>query len=97
MVTGLVRGCDLGPGCKSAERETIGNALRCDQNVWRDAVMLDGEHLSGASEAGLHFVRNKQNAVLVEHFLDLTKIIRRRNDDATFAEHRFGDERSNVA
>ena len=47
--------------------------------------MLDGKHLSGAAEAGLHFVGDEKDSVLVEYFLDLAKIVLGRNYDAALA------------
>src|SRR5581483_1502317 len=59
--------------------------------------MLDGKHFSGAGKSGLHFVGDEQDAVLIENFLDLFEIIRRRNNDSALAHNRFRDERRHIA
>src|SRR5277367_6731460 len=56
---------NLGPGGEGAQWKTVGDAFGSDQNVRVDSVVLVGEHLAGAAEAGLDFVGNEQNAVLV--------------------------------
>ena len=70
MIAGLVGGGDFGAGGKSAQGKAVGDSFGSDQDVGLDAVVLDGEHLAGAGEARLHFIRDKQNAVLVEDFFD---------------------------
>src|ERR1700687_2485202 len=96
MIAGLIGSGDLWTRGEGAEGKSVGDALGGDQNVGLDPIVLDGEHLSGTSESGLHFVGNEKNSVLVEDFLDLAEIIPRRNYDATLAENWLGDERSDV-
>src|SRR5579863_128501 len=97
MVAGFEGGGDFGAGGEGAEGKSVGDAFGRDQDVGDDSVMLDGEHFAGAGEAGLDFVGNKEDAVLIENFLYLFKIVWRRNDDATLAHDWLGDERSHVA
>ncbi len=97
MIAGLEGGGDFGPGGESAQREAVGDPFRGDQNVGIDAVVLVGKHLAGAAEAGLDFVGNEQDAVLVENLLHFFEVIRRRHDDPAFAHHRLGDEGGDVA
>src|SRR5271154_4855572 len=58
--------------------------------------MLVGKHLAGAAKAGLDFVGNEQNAVLVENLLYFFEIVWRGHDDAAFAHDRFGDEGGDI-
>src|ERR1019366_10399566 len=97
VITGLEGGGNLvarGEGC---QRETVGDAFGGDEDVRLDPVMFDGEHLASTAEAGLYLVADKENGVAVENFLDLAKIVGRRNDDAALAQHGFGDEGRYVA
>ena len=94
---GLIGGGDFGARGEGAQRESVGDALGGDQNVGIDAVVLDGEHLAGAGEAGLDFVGDEENAVLVENFLYFFEVVWRRDDDAAFAHDRLGDECGHVA
>src|SRR5207248_11522318 len=65
MVSRFVCGRDLGARGEGAEWKSVGDAFGGDENVWGDAVMLDGKHLARAGEAGLDFVGDEQNFVLV--------------------------------
>ena len=53
--------------------------------------MFGGEPFAGASEAGLHFVGDEENAVLAADALQQLEIAGRRNDEAAFAENGLGD------
>jgi ParB family chromosome partitioning protein len=48
-----------------AQRHAGGNTLGHADDVGLDAPVLHGEHLAGAAHAGLHFVGDEQDAVLV--------------------------------
>ena len=50
MIAGLVRSSNLRTRGEAAKRETVGNALRSDQNVWINAIVFDGKHLAGTAE-----------------------------------------------
>src|SRR5437773_3169013 len=97
MIAGLICGRNLRAGCKRTKREPVGNALRGDQNIRRDPIMLDGKHLPGASETALDLVGDEEYPVSVENSLDLAEIMRRGNNDAALPKHRFGNKGCNVA
>jgi hypothetical protein len=54
--------------------------------------MLGGEPFAGASEAGLHFVGDKENAVFAADILQELEVLTRRDDETAFAENRLGDD-----
>src|SRR5579872_2621102 len=82
---------------EGAEGESVGDAFGGDQNVGDDSVVLDGKHFAGTGEAGLDFVGDEKDVVLVEDFLYLFEIVWRRHDDAALAHDWLGDERGYVA
>ena len=84
------------PGGKRAERETVGDALGGDQNIRIHAIVLDGKHSTGAGKAGLNFVGNKKNSVLIENLFHLFEVIRWGHDYSTFAHHWLCNKRGNV-
>ena len=47
------------------ERQRTADALAAADEVRRDAVVLEGPELARASEAGLHFVEDQHDLVLV--------------------------------
>ena len=55
---------ELATGAERGEREAAGDALGHADDVGLDAVVVDGEHLAGATEAALHLVGDEQDAVL---------------------------------
>ena len=57
--------------------------------------MLEPEHLPGSSQTALHFVANEKCAVFAAEFLRAWKEICRWRF-ASFALHRFDDERSDI-
>src|SRR5580704_10427888 len=97
MVAGFEGGGDFGACGEGAEGESVGDAFGGDQDVGHDSVVLDGKHFTGAGEAGLDFVGDEEDAVLVEDFLYLFEIVWRRTDDAAFAHDWFGDEGGYIA
>ena len=88
---------DLRAGDGGAEREAVGDPLGQHHDVRLDAEVLDGEHLAGAAEAGLHLVGDEEDAVAVEDFLDALEVAGRRHQDAALAHHRLGDEGGDIA
>ncbi len=54
--------------------------------------MLHGEQLSGAAEAGLHFIGDQQDAVLIANGAQRLDEVRRRHIEATLALHRLEDD-----
>src|SRR2546423_1288737 len=97
MVARLVCGSNFGTGGESAERKSVSDAFGGDQNVWSDAVMLNSKHFPGAPETALDLVGDEEYPVSVENLLDLAEIIRRGNNDAALAKHRFRDKGCNIA
>src|ERR1700680_489668 len=97
MVAGFEGGGDFGARGEGAQGESVGDAFGGDQDVGDDAVVLDGEHFAGAGEAGLDFVGDGEDVVLVGDFLYLFEIVWRRHNDAAFAHYRLGDEGGYVA
>src|SRR5204863_5105401 len=77
---------DRGDGHATAEGFRHGDQIRVD------AEMFGGEPFAGAGEAGLHFVGDKENAVLAANVLQQLEVVARRNDEAAFAEDGFGDD-----
>ncbi len=57
-------GHELVGGPDRRDRESRAEPLRHHEHVGTHAVVLDGEHAPGASEAGLHLVGDEQDAVL---------------------------------
>src|SRR5579872_4624363 len=97
MVAGFEGSGDFGAGGEGAQGESVGDAFGGDQDVGDDSVVLDGKHFAGAGEAGLDFVGDEEDVVLVEDFLYFFEIILWRNNDSAFAHHRLGDEGRHVA
>src|SRR3984885_57845 len=90
---GELRGGDGG-----ADRDAVAHALGAGDHVRHDFPLFDAEpFLSGAAEAGLNFVRNKQTAIFLHYAEDDLEIFRRRCDEAANALDGFGDERGDVA
>ena len=92
VIAGLIRIGDFRARSVGAKRETIRDAFGTDENVRHNAVIFDREHLSRAAEAGLHFIGDEENAVMIEDLLYFQEVIGRRHDDAAFAHNRLGDE-----
>ena len=55
-------------------------------------MMLHGEHLAGAREAGLHLVGDQQDAMLVADLAQRRHEVARRLVEAAFALHRLDDD-----
>src|SRR5579872_3859057 len=97
MIAGFENSGDFGAGGEGAQGESVCDAFGGDQDVGDDSVVLDGKHFAGAGEAGLDFVGDEEDVVLVENFLYFFEIVWRRTNDAAFAHDRLGDECSHVA
>ncbi len=74
-----------------SERQSTAQGFRGHDQVRLDAVTLAREQRAGASESGLDFVRNEEDAVLVAELNQHLEIIRRRRDESAFSEHRLGN------
>src|SRR5437762_6591695 len=66
--------------------------FRHGDQIGLDTEMFGGKPLAGAGETGLHFVGDKENAVLAANVLQELEVVARRNDEAAFAEDGFGDD-----
>src|SRR5207302_562310 len=66
--------------------------FRRGDQIGLDTEMFGGKPFAGAGEAGLHFVGDKENAVLAANVLQQLEVVARRNDEAAFAEDRLGDD-----
>src|SRR6476659_9501771 len=69
--------------------EAVGEGLAEYDDVRRDAEMLDREELAGAVETHLDLVDDQQDAVPVEHLLELDEEVLGRNDVAARALDRL--------
>src|SRR6185369_474554 len=79
---------------ESRERvEPVGERLAEDDDVGRDAEVLDRPELAGAKKAHLDLVDDEQDAVPVEHLLQPREVVRRRNHVAAGALHGLDVER----
>ncbi len=58
--------------------------------------MLDAEHLAGAREAGLHLIRNEQDAMGVANLAQFDEQLLRRFVKAALALDRFEHDRRNA-
>src|SRR5437588_10399980 len=97
MFAGLEGVSDLCSCDKASQGKPIGDPLGQGHYVWLNTVMLDPEHVAGPAEPGLYFVSDEEDSVPIQNLLDPLEISLRRNDNATFAKHRTGDERGNVS
>jgi hypothetical protein len=81
----------LGPD--AGERvQAVGHGLAEDDHVRLHAEMLDRPQLAGPVEAHLDLVDDQQDAVLVEHLLQLDEEVGRRDDVAAGALQRLDIE-----
>ncbi len=82
---------DLGASGDAGDRESAAKRFRCDEQVGLDAVLLASEERAGASDAGLHLVGNKEDAVLAANRDQLVEKLFGRRHEAAFAQHRLND------
>lgn len=73
----------------TAERHAVGKALGGGENVRFDATVFQRKQLAGTGKAGLHFVGDQQNAVLVAQGAQRFQVIRRGDVEAAFALYRL--------
>src|ERR1700756_5134246 len=97
MIPGLEGRCDFVARSEGTQREAVSNSLCGSHYVWLNAVVLNGKHRPGTTEARLYFVGDKEDAVPVQYFFHCFEVVARRHDDATFAHHWLGEKCSNVA
>src|SRR5439155_26359801 len=72
------------------------DTLAPPHDVRRDALVLDGEHLSRAPEAGDHFVADEQRPELVGQVPEQLQVARWGHDVARRALNRLDDDRRDV-
>ena len=75
-----------------ADREAAAKRLGQRHDVGFDAGVLIGEQIAGAADAGLHFVENQQQAVIVAKLAQRAQEIVRHDAHATLAHHRLDDD-----
>src|ERR1700686_545634 len=75
--------------------EAVAEGFCGNDEIGLDAVTLAGEHGTRASEAGLDFVGDEQDAVLVAEIDQDLEVIWRWRDEAAFAEYWFGNHGGN--
>src|SRR5437762_420653 len=76
--------------------QPVGQRLAKDDDVGRDAEVLDGPEFSRAIETHLDFVIHDENLVRVAGFLEPGEVISRRDDVAARALHRLDVERAEL-
>ena len=87
---------DLGGADHAGERQPGGDRLRDRHQVGLDAVVLRGEHSTGASEARLHLVDDEDDAVLVADPAQPDEEVARRGEEAGLALDGLDDERGDL-
>lgn len=94
---GLLRVHQLLAAHDAGQGEPVGDPFRHDQDVRPHAVVLDGEHLARAPEAGLHLVRDEQDVVVVADLAHPLEIPLRRGHVAALAQHGLDEDGRRVA
>ena len=80
-----------------AHRKAAADALAERHRVRRHAVVLPGEPVAGAADAGLDLVEDQERAVLAAELAQAGEVAGRRDVDAALALHRLDDERGRRA
>ncbi len=83
---------DFGAAGDGCNREAAAQALGHGHQVGRDAIVFHGEQFAGTGKAGLHFVGDQQNAVLVADFAQGLHQTDRDRQEAAFALDRLDDD-----
>ncbi|SVK46432.1 Uncharacterised protein [Acinetobacter baumannii] len=79
----------LGAARHRRQRHSARQAFRHSDQIGLNAVVLHGEQLAGTGEAGLHFVGDQQDAVLVAQRAQRLHEIGRRHVETALALHRL--------
>ena len=79
----------LGPPGHRGEREPAAQRLARDEQVGRDAVVLDRPHRPGAPDAGLDLVVDVEDPVRGAQLLQPPREVERHRDEAALALHRL--------
>ena len=85
---------DFGAAGDRSQRQSAAQRFRGDDKIRLDAVALAGKQRAGAAETRLHFVGNKEDAVLVAEIDQHLEVIRRRRDESAFTQNWLGDHGS---
>src|ERR1051326_8724201 len=96
MVAGFVSVGNFRPRGVRTERETIGNSLCRDENIRLDSIIFNCKHFAATTKAGLHFVGDEKNSIVIQDFFHFLEVVCGRNDDSTLAHDWLGDERGHV-
>jgi hypothetical protein len=86
----------LGAPGDGGERQAAGDALRGRHQVRHDRLVVDGEPVAGATEAGLDLVGDEHHAVLLRPGGERGQEPRRRYDEAALALDRLDDQAGEV-
>ena len=81
---------------ETAHRHAAGNPLGHADDVGLDVPVLDGEVLAGAPEAGLHFIDNEDNPMMITDLANRLEEAVRRHNVAAFALNRLDDHRCHL-
>src|SRR5260370_37887133 len=76
---------DRFPGDDRADRHAAAQALRAEQDVRLDSLVLARPHLPGAPDAALHLVAHEQDPVAVAELAQALQGAGRRGDVAALA------------
>ena len=87
---------DLGADQRGRQRGiTAAQSLGQRDEVGFDAIAVDGQHMTHASEGGDHLVGDQQHVVLAKHALDGFPVARRWRQYAARADDRLSNESAN--
>ena len=83
---------DLGTPHHTGDRHASGQALGHGDQIRLDTGMLEAEPGAGATEAGLHFVEDQNDAMLLGQLAQCLEKLRWRGEEATIALHRLDED-----
>src|ERR1700677_2607226 len=86
---------DLSAAGDSGQGQATSQRLGSDNDVGLDAEMSTGEEFSGAAEAGLYFVGNKDDATIATDLRQSRQKASGRHDKSTFTQYRLDDDGRN--
>ena len=83
---------DLSRRHDGRQRKPSTDGLRQGEDVRHDAVPLEGEHITRATDAGLCLVEDEQHSAFAAFLLQGAEIAPRQLQHATAGQDRFGDK-----
>src|SRR6266850_1904293 len=86
---------DCGTPRHRRQREAAAQSLRQSDEIGYYARMVNREHLAGARNAALHFVRDQHDAVLIAESAQGPQEVERRNIETALALHGLDDDGGN--